>query len=74
MTVETTGPGGEFINRNIIDLHHFGTAAWLGKHIWWASHNGYSVKTDMATPEDVEEYVSEVANRLKAKMEGVEAA
>lgn len=64
ISVSTIQPDGKVHSRKIADLHHFGTAAWLSKHQWWAAHNGYTVTTEMATTEDVQEYVAIAAQQL----------
>lgn len=58
------------IGARIVDMYHFGTRAWLLKHMWWAMHNGHLVETELATDAEVSEYLADATQKLAEKFNG----
>lgn len=68
VTVDTYDAEGNNIGYRVVDMHHYGTRAWLyDKHMWWATHNGYTVRVAVATPEEINEYLAKQAKALQDK-------
>jgi hypothetical protein len=65
--VTTTNDAGKVIGTRIVDLYHFGTRNWLHNHAWWAMHNGHSIETEVAHPDDVSAYLAEGKAKLAEK-------
>lgn len=55
--VDTFNVEGRTIGTRIVDLFHFGTAAWFQKHMWWAMHNQCTVESKTAETEEIEAYI-----------------
>lgn len=58
---------GKVIGTRIVDMYHFGTRNWLHDHTWWAMHNGHSIETEIAHPDDVNEYLAAAKIKLAEK-------
>lgn len=61
------GEAGKRIGFRVVDMYHYGTRNWLQKHIWWAMHHSYVVEQDLATEEQVANYLKDQALRLQDK-------
>lgn len=72
--VTTYATDGKVVGTRIVDMYHFGTRNWLHNHCWWAMHNGHSVNTEIAHPDDVTAYLAEGAKRLADKFNSKPAA
>ena len=67
MSVKTFCPEGKSIGFRIVDLFHYGTRNWLQDHLWWAMHNSNCVEVNVATDEEISEYLEASAKALQAK-------
>lgn len=61
------GKDGKTIGERVVDMYHFGTHGWFGKHLWWATHNGHEVEVSTASDEEVISYVKEATVALAMK-------
>jgi len=66
-SVDTYNIKGDRIGHRVVDMYHYGTRNWLQNHMWWAMHNGHGVETQIATDDEVKEYITEQAGALAAK-------
>jgi hypothetical protein len=62
------------IGERIVDMYHFGTRNWLHNHFWWAMHNGHLVETEVATADQIDEYLLEQKKKLAEKFNGTTGA
>lgn len=67
ISVKTFDVEGKTVGERIVDMYHFGTRNWLQNHHWWAMHNGHCVETNVATPTEIENYLSASKVALAAK-------
>jgi hypothetical protein len=67
MSVKTFNPEGKSIGFRIVDLFHYGTRNWLQDHLWWAMHNANCVEVNIATDDEIGEYLEASAKALQAK-------
>lgn len=67
ISVKTFDAEGRTVGERIVDMCHYGTTGWLGKHLWWATHHGYCTEVDIAKPEEAEAYVAAGKAALAAK-------
>lgn len=58
ISVSSFNAEGRTIGERIVDMHHFGTRKWLQDHLWWATHNGHSVEINVATAEQIDNYLA----------------
>lgn len=68
--VRTCDENGEEVGFRIVDMYHPGTAKWLQKHLWWASHNGCAVTFNLPTDAEIADYVSMMTQRLAQQFGG----
>ncbi len=67
VSVKTFCNEGKTVGERIVDLFHYGTAAWLQKHTWWAMHQGHTVEQTVATDEEIGSYLFTQSQALQAK-------
>ena len=58
---------GKPIGYRLVDQYHFGTRNWLMKHLWWAMINKHEVAVQVATDDEVAEYLAKAAKELQDK-------
>lgn len=74
ISVKTFDKDGKTIGERIVDQYHFGTRNWMQNHLWWAMHNSAEVEIKLATPEEIDAYVSSARAALAEKFNAPVAA
>lgn len=67
ISVKTFDGEGKTVGERIVDMYHFGTRNWLQNHHWWAMHNGHCVETNVATQDEITNYLAASKEALVAK-------
>lgn len=67
ISVFTFNTEGKTIGERIVDMHHFGTRKWLQDHLWWSTHNGHATEINVASPEQIDGYLTSGKQALAAK-------
>lgn len=73
ISVKTFDTEGKTVGERIVDMYHFGTRNWLQNHHWWAMHNGHCVETNVATPDEIADFIVQSKQALAQKFQGQSA-
>lgn len=72
--VRTSNVDGEDVGFRIVDMYHPGTAKWLQKHLWWATHNDCEVVINSPSEAEVNDYIEAMKLRLQQQFGGASSA
>lgn len=75
VSVNTFDKNGKTIGERIVDMYHYGTNAWLTKHLWWSATHGHCTEIDEAKPADIDAYLAQgrlaLAERFNSRGVGI---
>lgn len=67
-TICTYDQSGKQIGpHKVVDMYHFGTRDWVGKHLFWATHNNCIVEVQVSTEDEIEDYIASGVQKLAQK-------